>query len=49
MNPHHVMRQSADPMALFDPTDLAELIPAFDRLLQSIPDVSLPSLPYWIA
>ena len=49
MNPHHVMRQSADPMALFDPTDFAELIPAFDRLLQSIPDVSLPSLPYWIA
>ena len=49
MNPHHVLRQSADPMALFDPSDFAELIPAFDGLLQSITDVSLPSLPYWLA
>ena len=48
MNPHHVMRQSADPMALFDPTDFAELIPAFDDLLRSVTSVSLPSLPCWI-
>ena len=48
MNPHHVMRQSADPIALFDPTDFAELIPAFDDLLRSITSVSLPSLPCWI-
>ena len=49
MNPHHVLRQSADPMALFDPSDFAELIPAFDDLLRSIISVSLPSLPYWRA
>ena len=49
MNPHHVLRQSTDPMALFDPSDFAELIPAFDGLLQSITDVSLPSLPAWLA
>ena len=48
MNPHHVMRQSTDPMALFDPTDFAELISAFDDLLRSITSVSLPSLPYWL-
>ena len=49
MNPHHVMRQAADPMALFDPQDFAELIPAFDDLLRSIINVSLPSLPDWLA
>ena len=36
MNPLHVMSQSADPMALFNPADFAELIPEFDELLRTI-------------
>lgn len=49
MNPHHVLHQTADPMALFDQADFAELIPAFDNLLSSIISVRLPSLPDWYA
>ena len=49
MNPLHVMSQSADPMALFNPADFAELIPEFDELLRTITNVELPSLPYWLA
>ena len=49
MNPHHVLHQHADPMALFDLADFAELIPAFDDLLRSIISVRLPSLPDWCA
>ena len=49
MNPYHVMKQSADPMALFDPADFAALIPAFDFLITTITNIILPSLPNWIA
>ena len=49
MNPSGVMAGRPDPMALFDETDFAELIPAFDSCMQQITRVSLKSLPEWKA
>lgn len=47
MNPQFVMTQAFDPISLFDLDDFAELIPAFNDIMQSMTNISLPSLPYW--
>jgi len=49
MNPQFVITGASDPMALFDPLDFAELVPAFREVLETITNVRTPPLPKWYA
>ena len=49
MNPQFVMTGASDPMALFDPLDFAELVPAFREVMETVTNVRTPPLPEWYA